>query len=67
MLNYQVLDNGDLPEIISSADLEYLQIKLARCRDGVEAERLRNQISLLKEALLIVHKARVKNDTRRSI
>ena len=65
-MNYQVLDDGNIPEHISDADAEYLQIKLARCKDSVEAEKIRKQLSLLKDALLIAHKERVKHDSRRN-
>lgn len=66
MMNYQILDNGEIPETISDADTEYLQIKLARCSDSVEAEKIRKQLNLLKDALLIAHNERVKHDSRRN-
>lgn len=66
-MNYQIIDNGDIPENISDADAEYLRIKLSRCTSSEEAEKYRKQLAILEQCLLIAHKERVKNDSRRSI
>lgn len=66
-MNYQIIDNGEIPEDISEADAEYLQIKLSRCTSSEEAEKYRKQLAILEQCLLIAHKERVKNDSRRSI
>jgi len=66
-MNYQIIDNGDIPENISDADAEYLRIKLSRCKISEEAEKYRKQLAILEQCLLIAHKERVKYDSRRNI
>lgn len=66
MMNYQILDNGDIPEDISEADAEYIRIKLSRCKDSREAEKYRKQLALMEQSLLIAHKERLKSDTKGS-
>ena len=67
MNRLQQLDAGELPKNLEEADAEYFRIKIARCTDSREAEKYRKQLAVLEERLLIAHKERLQNDSRRSI
>lgn len=64
-MNYQIIDNGGIPENISDADAEYFRIKISKCSNPQEAEKYRNQLALIENALLIAHNERVKNESKR--
>lgn len=60
MRRLEQLDAFELPDNLEEADAEYFRIKISRCKSDAESKKYRTQLALIEEALLIKHRARLK-------